>query len=92
MLRLNASCIAGTKAEIEKVKPYFKFKGPGWYINKGFTHLVIPRDNKGDIVLKNCWKQKWTKTQVFYVYTWEYAVSDLFNAIVNAPIREDTRD
>lgn len=67
------------EAEAEFLTEYgveFEFTGPGWYLTKTDSMLVIPGPRKG---------QYW-----FLVYNGRNPV-DAFNSIVNAPVRQDSR-
>lgn len=66
----------------------FKFKGPGWYIEKDDTVLVFPANGE----CEEPWKQTWEEDRLFHFLVYnERNPSDAFNAIVNAPVKLDQR-
>ena len=99
-----AKCYTASEAEHELTN--FKFSGPGWYITKTDTMLVVP---DGDVeytgsrrksTISSCkdnpkkgpWKQVWKAGQKFWFFVYnERNPSDSFNAICNAPVRVDER-
>ena len=67
----------------------FKFEGPGWYLVGDDTLLVIPVDRN----MPEIWNKTWTETERFnFHYYVGRNPASIFNAIVNAPTRVDTRE
>ena len=91
-----AKCYTASEAEHELTN--FKFSGPGWYITKTDTLLVVP---DGDVEYlgsykdnpkKGPWRQSWKAGQKFWFFVYNGRnPSDSFNAINNAPVRQDER-
>lgn len=76
----------GTATELEACMEGFKFKGPGWYIGKSETVLVVPHGP-----CSGPWKQKWPEDMSFVYHCYSQNPLDAFNAVVNAPTRADDR-
>jgi hypothetical protein len=90
-----AKCYTASEAEHELTN--FKFIGPGWYITKTDTLLVVPDGDveyTGSIVAskKSPWRQSWKAGQKFWFFVYNGRnPADSFNAITNAPTRADER-
>ncbi len=93
-----ARCWTASEAEHELTN--FKFLGPGWYLTKTDTMLVVP---DGDVEYTGAeqvqnnpkrgpWKRAWRAGQKFwfFIYNGRNPV-DSFNAIACAPVRVDER-
>ena len=86
-----------TAAKAEKELKNFKFKGPGWYITKTDTLLVVPVEpfkvtvpHPEDVTTTWLAPKHWAPEQEFrfYVYNGRNP-SASFNALANAPVRID---
>lgn len=91
-----ARCWTASEAEHELAN--FKFSGPGWYVTKTDTLLVVP-DGDVDVEYTGSYKNNpergpWKRARRagqkfwFFVYDGRNPV-DSFNAIANAPARVD---
>lgn len=80
----------GTAKHLEKELGRFKFNGPGLYHSGSDTMLVIPVDREyTESTYSNFWAQNYKETEVFRVHIFnERSVSDIINAISNAPSRD----
>ena len=84
-----------TASEAEYELTNFKFLGPGWYIAKTETLLVVPNADvekytapHQESLNKGPWKQVWDIDQLFWFFFYEgNNPLDSFDAITNAPIR-----
>lgn len=73
-----------TAADAEQDFVGFKFLGPGWYVTKTGTFLVVPRG----IVGANMWRQRgWSSNQTFCFYFYGANPVAAFNAVATAPLR-----
>lgn len=86
--------ITGTKEKIEKELPNFKFNGPGMYLTKTDTVLILtspctPLWKDGEYI---GWKQKWPDETVFIVYVFNCPFQDtIYSQIALVPNRQDDR-
>lgn len=64
----------------------FKFEGPGWYLIKEDTLLVVPVDTSTKSLP---WKREWPKDQLFLFMVWNGSnPRDALNSVINAPVRQ----
>lgn len=79
-----------TASEMEKEFVGFEFKGPGWYLLKEQTMLVIPVARP----LDELWNQKrdgmWSEKFDIYMYD-GWSPGEIFASIARAPTRVDQR-
>lgn len=84
-----------TAEEAEEQLSGFKFSGPGWYLTKSDSILVLPmRGGPGaELSVNNTWRQLRPKGErfTFMVYN-GYNPCAAFNAVANAPVRLDQFD
>ena len=85
-----------TSQEAEHELKGFKFQGPGWYFTETGATLVAPEGevkwNIEDSHERGPWKNSWRPGQKFWFFVWSVRnPADAFNAIVNAPVRQDER-
>jgi hypothetical protein len=82
-----------TAAEAEEQLTNFRFTGPGWYSGKKDTLLVLPADEVDtDNHWIGVWKQRWPPKQLFRFCVYSgHDPANSFNAIANAPVRQDER-
>jgi hypothetical protein len=85
-----------TAAQAEADLTFFKFKGPGWYVEKYGTMLVVPdaevkySGSYKDDAAKGPWRSKWPKSQAFWFFYYDGRnPAAAFNALANAPTRVD---
>lgn len=71
----------------EKELVDFTWKGPGWYITKKLTILVVPFDRSHDTL----WHSKTKASELFQFHMYKTNPWDVFVAIINAPTRVDDR-
>ena len=87
-----------TSHEAEHELKGFKFTGPGWYVTKTDTLLVVP---DGDVeytgspaldTRRDPWKNAWKPGQKFWFFVWNGRnPGGVFDAVVHAPTRVDER-
>jgi hypothetical protein len=87
-----------TAREAEEQLHNFKFSGPGWYLSPSDTLLVVPDSDVEyagsykDRVEKGPWRGKWPEDQLFWFIVYNGRdPSNSFNALANAPVRQDDR-
>jgi hypothetical protein len=71
-----------------------EFTGPGWYLTKTHTMLVVPDGDRRygliDVTRPNVWAQTQPEDTIYIVSVWNRTgIGDIFNAIINAPCRLD---
>lgn len=76
----------GTVAELTEQIGDIKLNGPGWYLYKRGTALVIPLDGP------QTYHQKRDPNEKFRYCYWDHSPAFAFNELVNAPTRVDERD
>lgn len=80
----------GTAKELEEYLSSFKFNGPGWYVAKdGSTLLIIPSIKPADGLV---WRQESAAETLYGLHAFTKTPFDAFNAIASAPVRLDDRD
>jgi hypothetical protein len=85
---------SGTIEELSKRIEDFAFSGPGFYLTKTDTLLVIPkqRGDQLEVDSENIWHMVQPEGTIFvaYCYRTPYHVTAL-SAIASAPVRDDKR-
>jgi len=84
--------LRGTAAELQcaYASPGFEFAGPGWYLSKTAVALVVPESAPSIDV---AFSRRWPANARFTLYEWPTRadICGMFNAFVNAPVRNDNR-
>lgn len=84
---INADWFTRMTAEkAEKRLVSFKFKGPGWYLTKTDSRLVVPDIDPTDReAIAKVWKQTWPVDQVFWFYIWNVPFEYLLFGVGRLP-------